>query len=108
MFKLSKEELDKMKEEIKELKKKIDRLEFIIKMNERDSNENKDYEGSNSDFHLNYGNKYPKGVTFIEPTLGICESPFECCKNCPNNYKNNPSGGGVCSCDLPYREMFRW
>ena len=34
--------------------------------------------------------------------------PFECCKDCPNNFKNIPSGGGICSCDLPYKEMFRW
>ena len=34
MFKLSQEEIDKMKEEVKELKKKIERLEWFIKINE--------------------------------------------------------------------------
>lgn len=107
MFRLSQEEIDKMKEEVKELRKKIDRLEWFIKINEYDPNEHKVYEGG-SDLQLNYGNKYPKGVTFVEPTLNTYEPPFECCRNCPNNFRNNPSSGGVCSCDLPYKEMFKW
>ena len=53
MFKLSQEEIDKMKEEVKELKKKIDRLEWFIKINEYNANEHKVYEGG-SDLHLDY------------------------------------------------------
>lgn len=101
MFKLSQEEIDKMKEEVKELKKKIERLEWFIKINEYVPNEHKIYANENKAYELNYGNKYPKGVTFVELTLNNYEPPFECCKDCPNNFKNNPSGGGVCSCDLP-------
>ena len=121
MHKLSQEEIDKMKEEVKELKKKIDRLEWFIRMNEYDPNEHKVYEGG-SDLHLNYeksnsidenrweNNKTPKQIEdeYNKNMNIIYEPPFECCKNCPNNFKNNPAGGGVCSCVLPYKEMFRW
>lgn len=51
--------------------------------------------------------EYNKNISATGP-LDMYEPPFECCKNCPNNFKNNPSGGGVCSCDLPYKEMFKW
>jgi hypothetical protein len=116
MFKLSQEEIDKMEEEVKELKKKIDRLEWFIRINEH-----KVYEGG-SDLHLDYNrpnnideNRWTNNKTLkqIEDEYNksmniIYTSPFECCKNCPNNFKNNPSGGGVCSCDLSYHEMFKW
>lgn len=168
MYKLSQEEIDKMKEEVKELKKKIDRLEWFIKINEYNENEHKVYEGGsdlhlnyegtkerkniigvkqtetsdnmeynkvdsyskvigkvykgNSDFHLDYdksnnidenrwaNNKTPKQIEdeYNKNMNIIYAPPFECCKDCPNNFKNNPSSGGVCSCDLPYHEMFRW
>lgn len=56
-----------------------------------------------------------KGTTYINNTgaepqgpLDMYETPFKCCKNCPNNRRNNPSSGGVCSCMLPYLEMTRW
>lgn len=123
MFKLSQEEIDKMKEEVKELKKKIERLEWFIKINEYNANEHKVYEGS-SDLHLDYNqqarnnsnnweikpNEDPinKVQKFVEQNHILYEPPFECCKNCPNNFKNNPSSGGICSCDLPYKEMFKW
>lgn len=120
MYKLSQEEIDKMKEEVKELKKKIDRLEWFIKINEYNVNEHKVYEGG-SDLHLNYegtdNEKYDKNIKILGEkdkdistvgSLNTYEPPFECCRNCPNNFKNNPSGGGVCSCDLPYKEMFKW
>lgn len=32
---------------------------------------------------------------------------YECCKNCNNNPINNPFSNGICSCVLPYMEMFR-
>lgn len=32
----------------------------------------------------------------------------KCCQDCPNSYINNPFGGGVCCCSLPYQEMTRW
>lgn len=84
-------------------------------------NEHKVYEGG-SDLHLNYDkpnnvdeNRWINSKTqkqiedeYKKNMNIIYDPPFECCKNCPNNYKNNPSGGGVCSCDLPYHEMFRW
>lgn len=107
MFKLSQEEIDKMKEEVKELKKKIDRLEWFIRINEYNENEHKVYEGG-SDLQLHYGNKYPKGVTFVELTLNMYEPPFECCRNCSNNPANNKFASGFCSCDLPYKEMMIW
>lgn len=120
MYKLSQEEIDKMKEEVKELKKKIERLEWFIKMNEYDPNEHKVYEGE-SDLQLYYedtdNGKYNKKVKILGEkdrdisTIGLLnrhEPPFECCRNCPNNFINNPAGGGVCSCDLPYKEMFKW
>ena len=138
MFKLSQEEIDKMKEEVKELKKKIERLEWFIKINEYDPNEHKVYEGG-SDLQLNYNkvnsidenrwtnnktqkqieDEYNKNIKTLKglneiieekgyiPSI-IYEPPFECCRNCPNNFKNNPASGGVCSCDLPYKEMFKW
>ena len=138
MFKLSQEEIDKMKEEVKELKKKIDRLEWFIRINEYNANEHKVYEGS-SDLHLNYdkpnnideirwtNNKTPKQLEdeynkniktlkernkIIEekgyiPSI-IYEPPFECCKNCSNNPKNNKFASGFCCCDLPYKEMIIW
>jgi hypothetical protein len=110
MFKLSQEEIDKMKEEVKELRKKIERLEWFIKINEYDPNEHKVYEGG-SDLQLNYedtdNGKYNKTIKKQSP-LDMYEPPFECCRNCPNNFRNNPSSGGVCSCDLPYKEMFKW
>jgi len=126
MFKLSQEEINKMKEEVKELRKKIDKLEWFIKMNEYDPNEHKVYKGdSDLDLHLNYDNKTQEETpcdgravkikdyqSFYNAqrntVLDKLEPPFECCKNCPNNFKNNPSGGGVCSCDLPYQEIFKW
>ena len=134
MYKLSQEEIDKMKEEIKEIKKKIDRLEWFIRINEYNENEHKVYEGG-SDLHLHYeGTKERKNIIGVQQTetsdnieynkvdsyskvigkvkkqnlFDIPEPPFECCKDCPNNFKNNPSSGGICSCDLPYKEMFRW
>lgn len=134
MLKLSQEEIDKMKEEVKELKKKIDRLEWFIRINEYNENEHKVYEGG-SDLHLHYeGTKERKNIIGVQQTetsdnmeynkvdsyskvigkvkkqspFDTYESPFECCKDCPNNFKNNPSSGGVCSCDLPYHEMLRW
>lgn len=125
MHKLSQKEIDKIKEEVKELKKKIDRLEWFIKMNEYDPSEHKVYEGE-SDLQLYYdksnnieknswtNNKTPKqiedeynknmNIIYTSSTI----PPFECCKDCPNNFKNNPLSGGVCSCDLPYKEMFKW
>ena len=26
---------------------------------------------------------------------------YDCCKNCPNNPKNNPNAAGICHCALP-------
>jgi len=122
MFKLSQEEIDKMKEEVKELRKKIDRLEWFIKINEYDPNEHKVYEGG-SDLQLNYedtdNGKYNKNIKILKERDKIIEEkgyipsimyepPFECCKNCSNNPKNNKFASGVCSCDLPYKEMMIW
>ncbi len=121
MYKLSQEEIDKMKEEVKELRKKIERLEWFIKINEYDPNEHKVYEGG-SDLQLNYNkvnsidenrwtnNKTPKQLEDKDnKNMNIIYAPpFECCRNCPNNFINNPAGGGVYSCDLPYKEMFKW
>ena len=120
MYKLSQEEIDKMKEEVKELKKKIDRLEWFIRINEYNANEHKVYEGG-SDLQLNYedtdNGKYNKNIKILGEkdkdistigSLNAYEPPFKCCRNCPNNFKNNPASGGVCSCDLPYKEMFKW
>lgn len=122
MFKLSQEEIDKMKEEVKELKKKIERLEWFIKINEYDPNEHKVYEGG-SDLQLNYeetdNGQYNKNIKTLKernkiieergyiPSI-IYEPPFECCKNCSNNPKNNKFASGFCCCDLPYKEMFTW
>ena len=110
MFKLSQEEIDKMKEEVKELKKKIERLEWFIKINEYDPNEHKVYEGG-SDLQLNYedtdNGKYNKTIK-KQSLFDVYEPPFECCKNCSNNPKNNKFASGFCCCDLPYKEMIIW
>lgn len=29
---------------------------------------------------------------------------YECCRNCPNNPKNNPHASGICNCVLPYMQ----
>lgn len=123
MFKLSQEEIDKMKEEVKELKKKIDRLEWFIKINEYNANEHKVYEGG-SDLHLDYEhqsrhnsgnweikpNEDPliKAKKFVEQNHILYEPPFECCKNCGNNPAKNKFASGFCCCDLPYKEMMIW
>lgn len=36
------------------------------------------------------------------PTKEELDMLPECCKNCSNNIYNNPNGGGVCCCSLPY------
>lgn len=36
------------------------------------------------------------------------ELPFECCKYCNNNPKNNPSASGICHCALPSLETQHW
>ena len=133
MFKLSQEEIDRMKEEVKELKKKIDRLEWFIRMNEYDPNEHKVYEGG-SDLQLNYEGTKTKNIIGVQQTetsdnieynkvnsyskvigkvkkqnlFDIPEPPFECCRNCSNNPANNKFASGFCCCDLPYKEMIIW
>ena len=72
---------------------------------------NDDYDKPNNiDENRWTNNKTPKQIEeeYNKNMNIIYEPPFECCKDCPNNFKNNPSSGGVCSCDLPYQEMFRW
>lgn len=121
MFKLSQEEIDKMKEEVKELKKKIDRLEWFIRINEYNENEHKVYEGG-SDLQLNYNkvnsidenrwtnNKTPKQLEYeYNKNMNVIYAPpFECCKNCGNNPAKNKFASGFCCCDLPYKEMMIW
>ena len=120
MFKLSQEEIDKMKEEVKELKKKIDRLEWFIRINEYNANEHKVYEGG-SEQHLIYkstnNEEYNKNIKILGEknkdistvgSLNTYEPPFECCRNCSNNPVNNKFASGFCCCDLPYKEMMIW
>lgn len=32
----------------------------------------------------------------------------DCCKNCPNNPKNNPNASGICHCALPAMQNIRY
>lgn len=92
MFKLTIEEKEELENKIKELKAEIERIEFVLKMNERATDNNNVYENKNNSQNIG--------------PLELTGSPFKCCENCSNNTKNG--GSGICCCDLPYHEMFKW
>lgn len=53
--------------------------------------------------------KKSEKVPFDLPSVGLGTNQFEyqCCSNCVNNPKNNPSASGICHCVLPLYEKYR-